>query len=184
MAASDVELTPGSKAIRIAERAIYLAVAALLAFAALLTLGNAIILMFKAMVGGDGGGGATIFNVIDRLLCVLMLVELLHSVGASIKDGAIVAEPFFVVAIIACIRRILVITLGTSQITHPSEWTALNASLFKASMMELGMLALLLLVLVGAIYVMRRMDRLPILNLKVARRNEGPTGPESPTVRG
>jgi hypothetical protein len=86
-------------------------------------------------------------------------VELLHSVGASIKQGAVVAEPFFVVAIIACIRRILVITLGTSQITKPGDWTPLNASLFKASMIELGMLALLLLVLVGAIYVMRRMDR-------------------------
>jgi uncharacterized membrane protein (DUF373 family) len=151
--------TPGSRAIRLAERIIYLAVAILLAAAAFFTLASSIVLLVKAVVGT--GDGNTIFNIIDRLLFVLMLVELLHSVGASIKQGAVVAEPFFVVAIIACIRRILVITLGTSQITHPDEWTPVNASLFRASMTELGILALLLVVLVGAIYAMRRMDRPP-----------------------
>jgi uncharacterized membrane protein (DUF373 family) len=157
------EPTPGAKAIRIAERGIYLAVAALLALAALLTLADAIGLMVSAVMGTGTG---SIFNVIDRLLFVLMLVELLHSVGASLKEGAVVAEPFFIVAIIACIRRILVITLGTSQITRANEWTPLNASLFKASMVELGMLSLLLLVLVAAIYAMRRMDRPFALRLK------------------
>jgi uncharacterized membrane protein (DUF373 family) len=151
--------TPGSRAIRLAERIIYLAVAILLAAAAFFTLASSIVLLVKAVVGT--GDGNTIFNIIDRLLFVLMLVELLHSVGASIKQGAVVAEPFFVVAIIACIRRILVITLGTSQITHPDEWTPVNASLFRASMTELAILALLLVVLVGAIYAMRRMDRPP-----------------------
>jgi uncharacterized membrane protein (DUF373 family) len=107
--------------------------------------------------------------VIDRLLFVLMLVELLHSVGASIKEGAIVAEPFFVVAIIACIRRILVITLGTSQMTKPGAWTPVNESLFRASMVELGLLAVLLLVLVGAIYAMRRMERPLLPKLKIGR---------------
>jgi uncharacterized membrane protein (DUF373 family) len=155
--AIDETSTPGSRAIRFAERVIYLAVAVLLAAGAFYTLVSSIVLLVRAVTGA--GDGNTIFNIIDRLLFVLMLVELLHSVGASIKQGAVVAEPFFVVAIIACIRRILVITLGTSQITKPGDWTPLNASLFKASMIELGMLALLLLVLVGAIYVMRRMDR-------------------------
>ncbi len=159
--------TPGSRAIRLTETVIYLAVAFRLAAGAFLTLGNAIVLLFNAVAGN--GSGMPIFNIIDRLLFVLMLVELLHSVGASLKQGAVVAEPFFIVAIIACIRRILVITLGTSQITHPSDWSDLNASLFRASMIELGMLALLLLVLVGAIYVMRRMDRPVASTLKIPR---------------
>ena len=151
------EVAPGANAIRMTERAIYLAVAALLALAAFVTLVEAVVLLFAAIVGT--GGSSPIFNVIDRLLFVLMLVELLHSVGASIKEGGIVAEPFFVVAIIACIRRILVITLGTSQMTKPNAWTPLNASLFRASMVELGLRGVLLLVLVGAIYAMRRMDK-------------------------
>jgi len=154
---SDDEFKPGATLIRIAERGIYLAVAALLAVAAVVALIGAIALLFAAMVGD--GGSTPIFNVIDRLLFVLMLVELLHSVGASIKEGGIVAEPFFVVAIIACIRRILVITLGTSQMTKPGAWNPNDASLFRASMVELGLLGVLLLVLVGAIYAMRRMDR-------------------------
>ncbi len=154
---SDDEAAPGAWAIRMVERGIYFAVAALLALAALLTLADAVVLLFSAMVGA--GGATPIFNVIDRLLFVLMLVELIHSVGASIKAGAVVAEPFFVVAIIACIRRILVITLGTSQITKEGAWTPVTASLFKASMVELGLLAGLLLVLVGAIYALRRMER-------------------------
>jgi uncharacterized membrane protein (DUF373 family) len=154
---SEIEVPPGAKVIRIAERGIYLAVAALLAIAAVVTLIEAVVLLFTGIVGS--GGSTPIFNVIDRLLFVLMLVELLHSVGASIKEGAIVAEPFFIVAIIACIRRILVITLGTSQMTKPDAWTPLTESLFNASMMELGLLGILLLVLVGAIYAMRRMDR-------------------------
>jgi uncharacterized membrane protein (DUF373 family) len=154
---SEDEFKLGATAIRVAERGIYLAVAALLALAALVTLIEAIVLLFAAIVGD--GGSSPIFNVIDRLLFVLMLVELLHSVGASIQEGGIVAEPFFVVAIIACIRRILVITLGTSQMTKPGAWTPDNASLFRASMIELGLLGVLLLVLVGAIYAMRRMDR-------------------------
>jgi uncharacterized membrane protein (DUF373 family) len=153
----DETSTPGSRAIRLAERVIYLAVAVVLAAAALLTLGKSVALLFEAMVGA--ADGSAIFDIIDRLLFVLMLVELLHSVGASIKEGAVVAEPFFIVAIIACIRRILVITLGTSQITRPNDWNPQNASLFRASMIELGVLALLLLVLVGAIYMMRRSDR-------------------------
>jgi uncharacterized membrane protein (DUF373 family) len=153
----DETSTAGSRAIRLAERVIYLAVAVVLAAAALLTLGKSVALLFEAMVGVVDGGA--IFDIIDRLLFVLMLVELLHSVGASIKEGAVVAEPFFIVAIIACIRRILVITLGTSQITRPNDWNPQNASLFRASMIELGVLALLLLVLVGAIYMMRRSDR-------------------------
>jgi uncharacterized membrane protein (DUF373 family) len=167
---NDEEPALGAREIRMVERGIYLAVAALLALAALLTLVDAVVLLFSAMVGA--GGASPIFNVIDRLLFVLMLVELLHSVGASIKEGAIVAEPFFVVAIIACIRRILVITLGTSQITKPGAWTPENASLFKASMVELGLLAVLLLVLVGAIYALRRMDRPTLFKFKAPHGNE------------
>jgi len=168
---SDEEFRPGATAIRMAERGIYLAVAGLLALAALVTLVEAIGLLVSAIVGN--GGSTPIFNVIDRLLFVLMLVELLHSVGASIKEGGIVAEPFFVVAIIACIRRILVITLGSSQMNKKGARNPDNASLFRASMIELGLLGVLLLVLVAAIYAMRRMDK-PFLSRPRSAQHELP----------
>ena len=104
---------------------------------------------------GDWSGTAAIFEIIDRLLFVLMLVEVLHTVHASIRTGTLVCEPFLIVGLIACIRRILVITLETSQITRPEKWAAGNLQLFYASMMELGVLALLIVVLVGSIRVIR-----------------------------
>jgi uncharacterized membrane protein (DUF373 family) len=49
--------------------------------------------------------------VLDQLLVVLMLVEIMHTVRISIHSHFLVTEPFLVVGLIACIRRILVITL-------------------------------------------------------------------------
>ena len=63
----------------------------------------------------DWSGTTARFNVIDQLLFVLMMVEILHAADASIRTGTIVCEPFLIVGLIACIRRVLVITLGTSQ---------------------------------------------------------------------
>lgn len=103
----------------------------------------------------DWSGTRVILHIIDRLLFILMLVEILHTVHASIRTGALQCEPFLIVGLIACIRRILVITLETSQITQPDRWKAANLSLFHASMLELGVLALLIVVLVGSIGVTR-----------------------------
>ena len=55
-------------------------------------------------------------NTIDRLLFVLMLVEILHTVRVSVRDGRLTAEPFLVVGLIASIRRVLAITLGSSTL--------------------------------------------------------------------
>ena len=99
----------------------------------------------------DWTGTDEVFHIIDRLLFVLMIVEILHTVHASIRTGTLVCEPFLIVGLIACIRRILVITLGTSQITQPDKWVSGNMELFQASMIELGVLGALIVVLVGSI---------------------------------
>ncbi len=70
----------------------------------------------------DWTGTDSVYHIIDRLLFVLMLVEILHTVHASIRSGTLLCEPFLIVGLIACIRRILVITLETSQITQPERW--------------------------------------------------------------
>ena len=48
-------------------------------------------------------------------LFVLMLVEILHTVRVSIRSGNLNAEPFLIVGLIASIRRVLVITLQSSN---------------------------------------------------------------------
>jgi hypothetical protein len=86
---------------------------------------------------------------------MLMLEVILHSMRASIRIGTLDCEPFLIVALIACIPCIFVITLATSQITEPDRGSDGNLSLFRASMMELGVLALLIVVLVGSIRATR-----------------------------
>jgi uncharacterized membrane protein (DUF373 family) len=98
----------------------------------------------------------TILRVIDRLLVVLMLVEILHTVRISIRSHVLVTEPFLIVGLIATIRRILVITLETANLTRPAVWSKGGEGIFRASIIELGLLGLLVLVLVTAIYLLRR----------------------------
>ena len=132
-----------------AEQGVYLVIAGMLILALVLALLGSFTLLFQGAV--DLNHTDAIFQIIDRLLFVLMMVEILHTVHASIRTGTLVCRPFLVVGLIACIRRILVITLETSQITQPERWAAGNMPLFQASMLELGVLALLIVVLVGSI---------------------------------
>jgi uncharacterized membrane protein (DUF373 family) len=99
-------------------------------------------------------------GVLDQLLLVLMLVELLHTVSISIRSHILVTEPFLVVGLIASIRRILVITLQAVSITK-GEWTAEKATLFRASMYELALLGVLILILVISITMLRRTESTP-----------------------
>ena len=97
-----------------------------------------------------------VLGVLDQLLVVLMLVEILHTVRISIRSHTLVTEPFLVVGLIASIRRILVITLEAATLTKAGKWTPEGATIFHASMIELGLLGLLVFVLVYSITLLRR----------------------------
>ena len=142
--------------IKHAEQSVYAVIGVMLVLALILALLGSLTLLFQG--ARDLSHTDSIFQIIDRLLFVLMLVEILHTVHASIRSGTLVCEPFLIVGLIACIRRILVITLETSQITQPERWGAGNMPLFQASMTELGVLALLIVVLVGSIRFTRNTE--------------------------
>src|SRR6266568_8398660 len=95
-------------------------------------------------------------RVLNELLVVLMLVEILHTVRISIRSHVLVTEPFLVVGLIASIRRILVISLEMATLTREGSWSSDGASIFRAAMIELGLLGLLVLVLVFSITLLRR----------------------------
>src|SRR4030088_2299776 len=96
-------------------------------------------------------------RVLNELLVVLMLVEILHTVRISIRSHVLVTEPFLVVGLIASIRRILVITLEAATLTKEGAWATEGSSgIFRSSMIELGLLGLLVLVLVVSITLLRR----------------------------
>lgn len=136
------------------EYAAYLLLGLMLATAAGLALVNAAASLYQAL--GNFRTGTAIVSSVDKLLFVFMLVEILHTVRASLSQGGLSAEPFLVVGLIASIRRVLVITMQTSQETKSSGWTPETQAMVHASMIELGMMAALILVMVVSIYLLHR----------------------------
>ena len=139
------------------ETGIYMALGVLLAAAALLALSGTVPLFATGI--RDFAGTAVIFVLIDRLLLVLLLVELLHTVRISVRSHVLVIEPFLIIGIIAIIRRTLVLTLQAESFTQNMHWTEDVMANFRASMIEGCMLALLLVVLVASIYVIRKLEQ-------------------------
>lgn len=139
------------------ETVIYMALGVLLAASALLALSGTIPLFATGV--RDFTGTAVVFVLIDRLLLILLLVELLHTVRISVRSHVLVIEPFLIIGIIAIIRRTLVLTLQAESFTQNMHWTEDVKANFRASMVEGGMLALLLVVLVASIYVIRKLEQ-------------------------
>jgi Phosphate-starvation-inducible E family len=95
-------------------------------------------------------------RVLDQLLIVLMIVEILHTVRISIRSHIFLAmEPFLVVGLIASIRRVLIISLQMTSLAREG-WSSESASIFHSSMIELGLLVILIPVLVFSITLLRR----------------------------
>jgi hypothetical protein len=137
-----------------AEVVIYSVLALLLFITALATIANAGKMLWEGLVHWTIA--AQTLAVLDQLLVVLMLVEILHTVRISIRSHYLVTEPFLVVGLIASIRRVLVITLEAATLTKGGTWSTEGASIFRASMFELGLLGLLILILVFSITLLRR----------------------------
>ena len=135
------------------EHAIYAALGLLLALTAILALVDATGLVIDAI--RSLGGAAKLLEIVDRLLFLLMLVEILHTVRVSMRSGKLTGEPFLIVGLIASIRRVLVITLQSSEVMH-GAMTPEREALFRASMIELVVLAGLILTMVVSIYVLHR----------------------------
>jgi hypothetical protein len=102
----------------------------------------------------DESASGGIFLILDRLLFVLLLVEILHTIRASIRTGGLAPEPFLIVGLIASIRRVLVITLRTSEATKPGTPTPGDQAIVRESMLELSVLGILILILVISLYLL------------------------------
>jgi uncharacterized membrane protein (DUF373 family) len=137
------------------EVVVYSVLAALLGVTAFVTIATAGQILWVGL--SHWTVAAQTLKVLNQLLIVLMLVEILHTVRISIRSHILVTEPFLVVGLIASIRRILVVTLEAATLTKEGSWATEGASgIFHSSMMELGLLGLLVLVLVVSIVLLRR----------------------------
>jgi phosphate starvation-inducible membrane PsiE len=135
----------------------YVLIGLMLAVAALIGLISAGASLWTT-VQLHGAQGSVLF-AIDRLLFVLMIVEILHTVRVSFRAGSMVCEPFLVVGLIASIRRVLVITLESSQAEAQGQWTPNTSDFLHSSMLELIVLGGLILIMVASIIMLRRSAR-------------------------
>jgi uncharacterized membrane protein (DUF373 family) len=139
------------------ENIAYVVLGLLLAVTALLGVAGASTDLWKAFQ--HFGDATALVVAIDQLLFVLMVVEILHTVRVSFRSGALVCEPFLIVGLIASIRRVLVITLESTQANQPGKWSPEAESMLRGTVLELGVLSVLILVMVISIYLLRRADR-------------------------
>jgi uncharacterized membrane protein (DUF373 family) len=134
----------------------YVVLGVMLAIAVLVGVAGAAVSLWGAIQARAEADALVL--AVDRLLFVLMVVEVMHTVRVSFRSGKLMCEPFLIVGLIASIRRVLVITLETSQAHQPGKWNADTAALLNSTMLELTVLGGLILVMVISIYMLRRSD--------------------------
>jgi uncharacterized membrane protein (DUF373 family) len=96
---------------------------------------------------------AQAINLLDQILLILLVIELLYTVQVSFREHGLLAEPFLVVALIAVIRRILVLTAELPTLSGASE------TVFHHAILELALLALMVLLLVSSLILLQRQSR-------------------------
>jgi hypothetical protein len=139
------------------ETLLYMAVGVLLVAAAILGVFEAGIGLWRGVAGG--GIASSGLLALDQLLLVLMLIEILHTVRISIRTQTLTMVPFLIVGLIASIRRVLVITVHAARLAEQEKLPSDQAALFRESMIELGVLALLIVVFVYSIVRLRQESR-------------------------
>jgi uncharacterized membrane protein (DUF373 family) len=140
-----------ARAFAAAEDVVYIGLGVLLAASALALLAGALIGFGPKLVSGDLP--AQIIPLLDRILLILLVVELLYTVQVSFREHVVTPEPFLLVGLIAGIRRVLILT---AELGHGSGGASPDAA--RQLVVELAVLAGLLVAIAASLYVLRRRD--------------------------
>lgn len=125
---------------------VLIGVAAVLLLAGIVVLIDAVKELINAIAAQSIA--EAIFSIVENALLVLILAEMVHTLLVSLGGGALSAEPFLVIGIVAVLRKMLLTTvLAPKAAETPGLITPLAAELF--------MLGLLILVLGGALVLVR-----------------------------
>lgn len=130
------------------EDIVYIGLGLLLAGGALVLLATTILRFGQDLLAGTLAGN--LIALLDQILLVLIFVEVLYTVEVSFRERVLAPEPFLIIALIAAIRRILVLTAGIAEMLEQ------NQDLFRNAMFELGLLTLLIIALVVSLVMLRR----------------------------
>ncbi|MGH7322420.1 MAG: phosphate-starvation-inducible PsiE family protein [Candidatus Rokuibacteriota bacterium] len=130
------------------EDVVYVGLGLLLAAGALGLLVDTALAAGRAVTSGDLP--ARVVDLLDRILLVMMIVEVLYTVQVSFREHALVPEPFLIVGLIAATRRLLVLTAEFPKLAEAGD------AAFRYAMVELGLLTAMILALVAAIVMLRK----------------------------
>ena len=133
------------------ESIVLFSLAIVLVILAVLILISGIVGLYQAVLAGQVRDQA--IDILDGILLVMMIMEIVYTVTLSMEAHTLVAEPFLIVGAIAAIRRMLVITAEGTKLELN------NPAAFQNTLVELGLLAVTILMIAGAIYIMRRSQR-------------------------
>ena len=133
------------------EDVLYVGLGVVLAAGGVALLVNAAVYFARSLLGG--AIGASVVAVLDQLLLILMMIEILYTVQVSFREHVLVPEPFVLVALIAAVRRILVITAEFGTLADEGE------SAFRYATIELGLLTVMTGVLVTCLVGLRKRDK-------------------------
>src|ERR1043165_7295789 len=134
-----------------AEDVIYLGIAALLVLASGVLLVVAVDELLDVL---DGLGPDPVVEVLDTLLLLFIFVELLSAVRATVATRGLVAEPFLLVGIIASIKEIVVLSVKAAEDIG-------SGAKFRDQLWEIGVLAVVVLLLGLTAWLLRLKDREP-----------------------
>jgi uncharacterized membrane protein (DUF373 family) len=130
------------------EDIVYVGLGLLLAASVAVLLANVGLAFWRTLAGGAFADG--VIGLLDQMLLILMIVEILYTVQVSFREHVLVPEPFILVALIAGVRRILVLTAEFGKLIEKGE------AAFRLAMIELGLLTLMTIALVACLVALRK----------------------------
>jgi phosphate starvation-inducible membrane PsiE len=119
---------------------------------------SAIVLLISGVITfahelADGSFSIKAVGLLDRILLILLIVELLYTVQVSFRTHSLLPEPFLLVGLIAAIRRVLVLT---AEFGHLPEHTD---AMFKNFVLELSVLTVLILAVTISLVLVRKRNQ-------------------------
>jgi len=134
--------------LNMAESVVLILIGVALVLVAILLLYSSMDDLWEAARGGTAMIEHKAIEILNTILLVMMTMEIVYTVAISLKSHTLNAEPFLIIGTIAGIRRMLVITATSTESER-------DAGRFYNTLVELGLLALTVVALAVAIWILR-----------------------------
>jgi hypothetical protein len=144
-----------AKAFTWVEDAVYIGLGVLLAGCALTLLASGVLAFWHHLLAGSLP--ENIVQLLDRLLLILLIIEVMYTVQVSFREHSLAPEPFLIVGLIAVVRRLLVLTAELPQVLDKAD-----PAIFRQVSIELALLALMVVALVASLVMLRRRPLGPV----------------------